>query len=209
MSMPNPDETPRKWEMRVAGLAVDPVRGDPVVLLRDLDNQHQIPIWIGQVEAVAIATELQGIRHPRPMTHDLLKNALTQLGCTVSRIEINDLKDNTFYARIVVVRGGEEIAIDSRPSDALALAIRAGARVYAYDHVLREARMDPPDESELAESEEAELEEGRERRRVRIRVRTEDEDARTPFQGPAPKTDDEWDRYLEDLDPDDFGKYKH
>jgi len=200
MSIPDNDSTPRKWELKLHGLAVDPTHGDPVILLRDLEGQHQIPIWIGQAEAVAIASEMQGIRHPRPMTHDLLRASFEALGCEVDRIEIHDLKDNTFYARIVVVRGGEETLIDSRPSDAIALALRAGAAILVYDHVLWQARMDPTD----AADDDDEGDDGS-HRRIPIRGA---ESPEMPFQRPAPASDDDWARYLDDLDPEAFGKYK-
>ena len=201
MSIPDRDNTPQKWELKLHGLAVDPTRGDPVVLLRDLSGEHQIPIWIGQAEAVAIASEMQGIRHPRPMTHDLLRGAIETLGWTVSHIEINDLRDNTFYARIIVVRGDEERSIDSRPSDAIALALRTSATIFVHDHVLREARMDPTVETDEADDD---LPEDRGRR---IEVQGEDT-PEVPFQRPAPDSEDDWERYLSDLDPDAFGKYK-
>lgn len=186
-------KTPQKWQMRVAGLALDPGRNDPVVILRDLDNRHQIPIWIGQVEAIAIATQLQGVKHPRPMTHDLLKNALEGLGCRIVRVEINDLRNNTFYARLVVTRGGEEVAIDSRPSDAIALALRTDAAIFTYDHVLQQARMDVPEQgSERAEG-------GLEEAPVRPEA---------VFQAMAPRSEEDWESYLSQLDPDAFGKVK-
>lgn len=182
--------------MRVAGLALDPTRNDPVIVLRDLDDRHQMPIWIGQVEAIAIASELQGVKHPRPMTHDLLKNALEGVGCEILRVEINDLRNNTFYARIIVTRGGEEVSLDSRPSDAIALAIRADVGIYCHDHVLQQARMDvPEDEPEAPERVEAGLAEAPVR-------------PAPVFQGVAPESEEEWEAYLEQLDASDFGKIK-
>ncbi len=183
--------------MRVAGLAMDSASNVPVVVLRDVDNMHQLPIWIGQVEAMAIATEIEGVKHSRPMTHDLLCNTIEQVGWRVPKVEIFDLRDNTFYARIVVSRGDEELEIDSRPSDAIALAIRAGARIFAADHVVQQARMDIPDPE--AEEQEA-LEEGGGGDRFAAGPK--------PLVGPMPDSDDEWEELLEKLDPSDFGKYK-
>ncbi len=197
----------RQWEMRVAGLAMDPASNVPVVVLRDVDDLHQVPIWIGQVEAMAIATELEGVKHSRPMTHDLLRNTIERVGWEVARIEIFDLRDNTFHARIIVGKGDEELEIDSRPSDAIALAIRAGAAIYAFDHVVQQARMDIPSESveDAGESPEEEL--GTEVPR-KVRRKKGESGSPKPLVGPMPDSDEEWEELLENLDPSDFGKYK-
>ena len=165
-----------------------------MVLLRDVDEQHQVPIWIGQVEAIAIASELEGIRYARPMTHDLLRSTIERLRGDLLRVEINDLRDHTFYARLVIAQGGEEVEIDSRPSDAIALALRAGVRIYAHDHVVQAARSDP---TPLGPAEEEEAP-----RREPPRAR------QAPFQGPLPRTEEEWQALFEGLDPDAAGKYK-
>jgi uncharacterized protein len=190
----------KRWEMRLAGLAMDPASNVPVVVLRDLDDLHQLPIWIGQVEAMAIATELEGVKHSRPMTHDLLKNALERVGWRVARIEICDLRENTFYARIVVEHDGEELDIDSRPSDALALAIRTGAKVFVADHVVQQARMDVPDDEAEEEAQGGEVRALSEKPKEPVGPK--------PLVGPMPSSDQEWEELLEGLDPAAFGKYK-
>src|SRR5512136_141866 len=110
--------------MSVGGLTLDPVTKSPIVILKDRDNKLNLPIWIGLLEATAIATELEGIKMARPMTHDLLRNVLEELDATVERVEITELRDNTYYAVIAVRVAGVERQIDSRPSDAISLALR-------------------------------------------------------------------------------------
>ncbi len=117
-------------QMKVAGLTIDPVTNTPIVILRDLDETKALPIWIGLFEASAIATELEKIGFARPMTHDLINSVIKNLGVTVTMIEINDLRDNTFFAVIHLLKDGVSIRIDSRPSDAIALALRADAPIY-------------------------------------------------------------------------------
>lgn len=139
-------------EMRVEGLALDPVNGTPIVLLRSVaDKEKLVPIWIGQIEAIAIASELEKVRHPRPMTHDLLKNVILSLGYAVLRVEVVDLKDNTFYAAIHLEKDGQSIAVDSRPSDAIALAVRCDAPILVAEHVVEKARKGPETEVEEGE----------------------------------------------------------
>ncbi|MCS6841674.1 MAG: bifunctional nuclease family protein [Roseiflexus sp.] len=110
-----------------------------VVVLREADSRRYLPIWIGAFEADAIALAMQGHEPQRPMTHDLLKSVFTELGSTISHIVINDIQDSTFYARIVVEQGGHTIEIDARPSDAIALAVRADAPIYVETHVFEAA----------------------------------------------------------------------
>ena len=110
-------------QMTVGGLTLDPVTKTPIVILKDMDNKLNLPIWIGLLEATAMATELEGIKMARPMTHDLLKNLLVELGGSVNSIEITELKENTYYASIYLNIGGRELAIDSRPRAAIALAL--------------------------------------------------------------------------------------
>src|SRR5262249_32373236 len=110
--------------MSVGGLTLDPVTKTPIVILKDPENKLNLPIWIGLLEATAIATELEGIRMARPMTHDLLRSIIDELGGAISCIEITDLRDNTYYAVIHLRVGSEERTIDSRPSDAISLALR-------------------------------------------------------------------------------------
>lgn len=122
--------------MSVGGLTLDPVTKTPIVILKDTDNKLNLPIWIGLLEATAMATELEGIKMARPMTHDLLKHILGELGGSVASIEITDLKENTYYAMIYLNVSGRELAIDSRPSDAIALALRTKSPIYVAKGVL-------------------------------------------------------------------------
>ncbi len=123
-------------EMAVAGLTLDPVTKTPIVLLKDSDNKLNLPIWIGLSEATAMATELEGIKMARPMTHDLLKNVLMEVGVSVNFVEITELKENTYYALVHLKINGRELAIDSRPSDAIALALRSKSPIYVSKAVL-------------------------------------------------------------------------
>jgi uncharacterized protein len=127
-------------EMSVKGLMVDPVTNMPIVILRDAENQRVLPIWVGPVEANAIALQIENIAPPRPMTHDLLRNLLAELGATLARVIIADLRENTFYAYLELHRGGEVQLLDARPSDAIALAIRTKAPVFVDTRVLDQAR---------------------------------------------------------------------
>ncbi len=111
-----------------------------VVVLREADSQRYLPIWIGPFEADAIALALQGYEPQRPMTHDLLKSVFTDLGATISHILVNDIDDNTFFARIVIEQGSHTIEIDARPSDAIALAVRTDVPIYVEPHVFERAR---------------------------------------------------------------------
>ena len=123
-------------QMAVGGLTLDPVTKTPIVILKDADNKLNLPIWIGLLEATAMATELEGIKMARPMTHDLLKNLLAEMGGAVQSVEITELKENTYYASIYLNIAGREVAIDSRPSDAIALALRTKSPIYVAKAVL-------------------------------------------------------------------------
>jgi bifunctional DNase/RNase len=123
-------------QMSVGGLTLDPVTKTPIVILKDADNKLNLPIWIGLLEATAMATELEGIKMARPMTHDLLKNTLAELGGSVDYVEITELKENTYYALINLNISGKELTIDSRPSDAIALALRTKSPIYVAKAVL-------------------------------------------------------------------------
>ena len=123
-------------QMAVGGLTLDPVTKTPIVILKDMDNKFNLPIWIGLLEATAMATELEGIKMARPMTHDLLKNVLTEMGGAVQSVEITELKENTYYALVYLSIAGRELAVDSRPSDAIALALRTKSPIYVAKAVL-------------------------------------------------------------------------
>jgi len=122
--------------MSVGGLTLDPVTKTPIVILKDRDNKLNLPIWIGLLEATAMATELEGIKMARPMTHDLLRNVLSELGATVDCVEITDLKENTYFALIHLRINGTRHSIDSRPSDAIALALRTKSPIYVSKRVI-------------------------------------------------------------------------
>jgi bifunctional DNase/RNase len=122
--------------MTVGGLTLDPVTKTPIVILKDSENKLNLPIWIGLLEATAMATELEGIKMARPMTHDLLRDMLTELGASVEAIEVTDLRDNTYYALIHLDVGGQRLAIDCRPSDAISLALRTKSPIYVAKKVL-------------------------------------------------------------------------
>ncbi len=126
-------------QMRVEGLTLDPATKTPIIVLRDAENKINLPIWIGLLEATAIATELEKIEVARPMTHDLLRTLVDELEARVEAVEVSDLKDSTFYATIYVKRGDREIAIDARPSDALAVAIRADCPIFVAKKVLEQS----------------------------------------------------------------------
>jgi hypothetical protein len=162
-------------EMKVFGLAIDPITNTPIVILKDLEEKKAIPIWIGLFEASAIATELEKISFSRPMTHDLVSQILKTLDVEISKIIINDLKNNTFYAVIYLERDGGTMTVDSRPSDAIALALRANATIFVDEKVIEKS--------------------------MNLDLGTQTEDLR---QYSKEKLKD----ILENLSPEDFGKYK-
>jgi hypothetical protein len=127
-------------EMKVSGLTIDPITNTPIVILKDLQENKAIPIWIGLFEASAIATELEHIIFSRPMTHDLLYECIKALDVTVNRIEIIDIRNNTFFASIYLTKEGHSYSIDARPSDAIALALRAHASIFVEETVLEKSR---------------------------------------------------------------------
>lgn len=127
-------------EMTIKGLMVDPITNMPIIILRDRDGQRVLPIWVGIFEANAIALQMENIATPRPMTHDLLRNVIQDLSGTVRKIVVSDLKDNTFYALIYVETPAETIAIDARPSDAIALALRTQAPIFVEESVIDNAK---------------------------------------------------------------------
>jgi bifunctional DNase/RNase len=157
--------------MHVVGISVDQSSGGAVLFLQD-EADRTLPIWIGIAEATAIAKELEGVDLPRPMTHDLFRDVLRATGTEVERIEVIDLRDNTYFAEIVLrdPKGGS-LRIDSRPSDAIALAVRMEAPIFVHEQVLRKSQ---PAAQEF----------------------------------PPPTDKEGWKKLLEEMDPEDFGKYK-
>jgi bifunctional DNase/RNase len=169
--------------MTVGGVTLDPVTKTPIVVLKDEREEITLPIWVGLLEATAMATEIEGVRMARPMTHDLLKRIVEELGATVSRIVVTDLRENTFYAEIELEMAGRRSSLDSRPSDAISLALRTGCPIFVSRAVIEASRS----------SDAAGAPEG------------EDEDA--PARDLSDVDRGEWTQILEELDPDDF-KYK-
>ena len=162
-------------EMKVRGLALDPLSNMPIIILRDEEEKRSLPIWVGIFEANAIALELEKIATPRPMTHDLIKNILEALEARVLKVVVNDLRENTFFAAIHLQLGQSEITVDSRPSDAIALALRVGAPIFVEEEVVKRAKS-----VEVAKEGEA--------------VNPDDQEKIK-----------EW---LDNLKPEDFGKFK-
>jgi len=129
-------------EMVIYGVSFDLVGKQPIVLLKTADGNRYLPIWIGHPEAASILMKLQGASTPRPMTHDLLADLLEQLDAEVIRITVTELRENTFYASITVQQNGSEIEIDSRPSDAIAIAVRSDAPIFAAERVIEESAIE-------------------------------------------------------------------
>jgi len=127
-------------KMKVAGLTIDPLTNTPIVILKDAEEKKAIPIWIGLFEASAIATELEKITFSRPMTHDLINDILKIINIEIIKIEIHDLRNNTFFANIHLLKEGKSLVVDSRPSDAIAIALRAGAPIFVDEKVIEKSR---------------------------------------------------------------------
>jgi len=127
-------------EMSIKGLMVDPISNMPIVILRDREGAKTLPIWVGMFEANAIALQIENISTPRPMTHDLLRNVIHDLKASVQKIVVCDLQDSTFYALIYLALNGEVVAIDARPSDAIALALRTRAPIFVEETVIDNAK---------------------------------------------------------------------
>ena len=157
-------------EMTIKGLMVDPVTNMPIVVLRDESGDHSLPIWVGVFEANAIALQIENITPSRPMTHDLLRNVISNFKGTVEKVVISELKESTFYSFVCIRIGGQVSAVDSRPSDAIALALRVGAPIFAEESVVTDAKK-------------AKL---------------------NPDKGNSERLS----KWLENLDPDELGKYK-
>ncbi len=147
-------------EFRIKGLMMDPVTNSPIVILQDIEANTLLPIWVGIFEANAIALQIERIDTPRPMTHDLLRNILLHLDAEVEKIVVTELKENTFFAQIHLDIDGNRMTVDSRPSDAIALALRTDSPIYVTDEViassqnitLNKANLDPEDVKEWLEN---------------------------------------------------------
>jgi len=161
-------------EMKVSGLVMDPQTNTPILILKDIDNDASLPIWIGLLEATSIATELEKIQFPRPMTHDLLKNCFDHLNVKVERIEVCDLRNNTYFALIYLRNNDQLSSIDARPSDAIAIALRANAPIYVKEEVLTKSQKTDASPRPILDKENKE----------------------------------KWAEILDELDPEDFSKYK-
>ncbi len=161
-------------EVKIAGFTIDPASNTPILILQSDNGEYSIPIWIGVLEATSIVTAIQKINLKRPMTHDLIKNILDKLQVNIDKIEINDLNDNTFFAKIFFNSKDVEYNIDARPSDAIAIAIRYNAPMYMDNKVLKKFDVNEK-EIEIFDK----TEEGK-----------------------------KWAKYLEKLNPQDFGRYK-
>jgi bifunctional DNase/RNase len=135
-------------EVTVAGVTVDPVSKSPIVVLRDLETGNVIPIWIGMLEASAIALAIEGTELPRPMTHDLMKSILHATGTQLRSVEIADIRESTYFALLHLEGNGESVRVDARPSDAIALALRCGARILVSEAVLAQSSIPAPASSE-------------------------------------------------------------
>lgn len=128
-------------EVKIRGLMMDPGSGTPIIILKDINSETMLPIWVGAYEANAIALEIEKILPQRPMTHDLLRNVITEMGAFVERVVVTALRDNTFFAVVVLKNGsGDSIQIDARPSDAIALALRADCPIFVNEEVVRASR---------------------------------------------------------------------
>ena len=140
-------------EMKIRGLMMDPVTNVPIVILKGAEGNALLPIWVGVYEANAIALEIEKISSPRPMTHDLLRNILNGLSCAVMKVVVSQLKDDTFYAVIWLEREGRLISIDSRPSDALALALRTDSPIYVEEEVIKTSKAASADKEKSGDEE--------------------------------------------------------
>jgi bifunctional DNase/RNase len=139
-------------EVKIRALMMDPNSGTPIIILKDVDSDTMLPIWVGAYEANAIALEIEKIAPPRPMTHDLLRNLIIELGIQVDRVVVTSLRDNTFFAVIEMrLSDGNRLVLDSRPSDAIALALRADCPIYVDEEVIKASQKSTPAEDESVE----------------------------------------------------------
>lgn len=140
-------------EMRIRALMMDPATNSPIVVLKDVGSDSVLPIWVGLYEAQAIALEIEKVTTPRPMTHDLIKNVLTGLEANVRKVVVSELRDDTFFAVIWMERDGQIISIDSRPSDALALALRLDCPIFVDEQVMKSSKQAAPVSDKAAQEE--------------------------------------------------------
>ncbi len=187
-------------EMFVGGLVLDPATQAPIVVLKDESGQVTLPIWIGIAEATSIASAIKQVTMARPLTHDLFYELLLELGMTVQRIMITELRDSTYFAELVLGQGERALILDSRPSDAIAMALRASAPIYVARHVLDQAQVafanqEPTPEGEPPVQDTSPVEEAGQK---------EGEESAKDFRS-IDKA--KWEEILGELDPDDF-KYK-
>ncbi|RZB34000.1 MAG: uncharacterized protein SRB2_03393 [Desulfobacteraceae bacterium Eth-SRB2] len=141
-------------EVNIASMAIDPTSNTPILILKSVEGDQAVPIWIGLLEATSIASALRDIKFDRPMTHDLFKNFIDRLDMVVSKVEVCDLKDNTFYAKIYFVSQERSFDMDARPSDAIAIALRFRAPIYVHDKIFEKSQMTEGDFEVLNKSEE-------------------------------------------------------
>lgn len=172
-------------EVKVQSLGLDRATNTPVVILQEKDGQRVLPIWIGPSEASAIAMELAGMKFSRPLTHDLLVSVVVGLGGALKRVLITKVVENTYYAELIIQRGGELISVDARPSDSIAIALRMEAAIYTSDDLLENASIEVAEPTEPQE----EFTAGGEER------------------GPAGLRAEELKEYLRRLNPEDFGRF--
>jgi len=140
-------------EMKIRGLMMDPSANTPIIILKDVTGDAMLPIWVGAFEANAIAVEIEKLASQRPMTHDLVKNIIWELGATVRRVVITDLIENTFFAVIEMLNDGEVLAVDSRPSDAIALALRVDCPIYVNEDVIKKSSTSITEDAPASEDE--------------------------------------------------------
>lgn len=184
--------------MTVGGVTLDPVTKTPVVLLKDEREEVTLPIWVGLLEATAMATELEGVKMSRPMTHDLMRRIVEEVGASVQRIVVTDLRENTFYAQIELLISGALHTLDARPSDAISLALRMGCPIFVSRDVI--AASGNKEEEEVSADEEAEA-------GLEGDDHDEDDDKVEGTLDLSEIDREEWNEILQNLDPNDF-KYK-
>lgn len=140
-------------EVKIRGLMMDPSSGTPIIILKDVSSETMLPIWVGAYEANAIALEIEKISPQRPMTHDLLRNVILEMGANVERVVVTELRDNTFFAMIIMKdRAGDSVMIDARPSDAIALALRVDCPIFVNEEVIQASRNTVTSADEAAEA---------------------------------------------------------